>query len=385
MKREKPYRLIKRTGRYIQVVFDHIPGGCFSSGTKNEAEAILWAERKVQIDTGKICEEQRVLTLGEFAKEFFSPSDPKGFIKRNIARGRSFEATEYERRQGYLNNYILPAHGRFLLDSISDVAIEDFIIDLKSVKTGKSLSNDSKNKILAAYSDIMKEAKRLGYIKHNPCDSVDRMAEDHEGRVPFTEEELAKLFPEDRDRLIFIWRDLMWAVYFLVIRDTGWRPGEVAGLSVRNYFPEIHGVYTTGSVGWHDRQYKDSVKTTRKGMRYREGFLSQQAADLLEELIRYNPDQESLFLVNGNYMWSTTANDHLRDAAPRAGVELNGRTQYSFRHSFQTYYIGRMPELARLVLMGHTHTRSEYTHLTPEQSLKRVLTIEGVEEAIKNR
>ena len=72
-------------------------------------------------------------------------------------------------------------------------------------------------------------------------------------------------------------------------------------------------------------------------------------------------------------------------SAQRAGVELDGRTQYSFRHSFQSYYIGRMPELARLVLMGHTHTRSEYTHLTPEQSLRRVLAIEGVEEALKKR
>ena len=386
-KRKKPWRLIKRKGRaYIQVVFDHIPGGCFSSGTEDEFEADRWAEQKYLHDTGRLVQ-QRDITLKEFATDFFDPvKDPKGFVKRQVARGYSYEDTEYQRRQGYLDNYILKAHGGMLLDSISDVLIEDFIIGLKSVKTKRDLSNDTKNKILSAYSDVMKEAKRQGYIKVNPCESVDRMAVDDGGRRPFTEEGLALFFPKDREELLFIWRSLMWAVYFLVMRDTGWRPGEVAGLSVENWYPEIHGVATTGSVSWHDRQYRESVKTSRKGLNHREGFLSEQTAELLEELIRYNPERKHLFLMeDGTFMWSATANEHLRDAAARAHVELDGRTQYSFRHSFQSYYIGRMPELARLVLMGHTHTRAEYTHLTPEQRLHRVIEMDGVEEALKNR
>lgn len=379
--------MIHRKGRNIQVVFEHIPGKCLSTGTTDEREAILWAEAKLARDTGRMNPTlSKNTTLEEFAKDFFKPSDPKGFIKRQKARGYSRLDTEYERRQGYLDNYILKHHGKFLISAISDVLIEDMVIDLVSEKTGRQLSSDTKNKILAAYSDVMKEAKRLGYISVNPCDSVQKMAEDHASRRPFTEDELDLFFPEDREKLIFIWGTLQWAVYFAVMKDTGWRPGEVCGLSALNYFPELHGVYTNGSVSWHDRQYRESVKTARKGMKYREGFLSDQTAELLEELIRYNPEKHFLFQTpSGKFIWDNSANKHLAISAQRAGVELDGRTQYSFRHSFQSYYIGRMPELARLVLMGHTHTRSEYTHLTPEQSLRRVLAIEGVEEALKKR
>ncbi|MBQ4281071.1 MAG: hypothetical protein II753_03115, partial [Spirochaetales bacterium] len=65
-------------------------------------------------------------------------------------------------------------------------------------------------------------------------------------------------------------------------------------------------------------------------------------------------------------------NHHLQGCAKRAEVVLNGRTEYSFRHSYQTHYIGRIPERALQLLMGHTKTRKEYTHLTPEQTLERV-------------
>ena len=381
-----PYRLIEAKGRNILVVFDHIPGRRISSGTTDRDEAVRWAEAKLARDTGRInLSLSERTTLAEFAKGFFTKEDPKGFRKRQKARGYSFQDTEYERRQAYLDNYILPAHGRMLIGSISDVLIEDMVIDLKSVTTGKELANDTKNKVLAAYRDVMKEAKRLGYISANPCDTVQRFAFDVSGRRPFTEDELERLFPEDRGRLMFIWKDLMWAVYFLIMRDTGWRPGEVAGLSVHNYYPEFHGVYTTGSVGWDDRQYRDSVKTTRKGMSYREGILTDRTAELLEELIRYNPNKEYIFQINGQFLWHTTSNSHLKDAAPRAHVELDGRTQYCFRHTFQTNLIGRMPENARLLLMGHTRTRDEYSHLTPEQSLRRVLEIQGVREALEDR
>lgn len=382
----KPYRLIERKGRNIQVIFDHIPDRQLSSGTKNREEAVAWADAKLARDTGQLNPKlSERTTLRDFAEGFFSPADPKGFIRRQKARGYSYEDTEYQRRQGYLNNYILPAHGSMLINSISDVLIEDLVLDLESIQNKRPLSNDTKNKILAAYNDVMKEAKRQGYIKSNPCETVQKMAGGDEGRRPFTEEEIATFFPEDRHRLLFIWTDLMWAVYFSIMKDTGFRPSEVEGLSVMNYYPELRGVFTTGSVHWHDRVYKESVKTTRKGLKNRMGFLSDQTAELLEEYIRYNPSRTFLFQINGKFFSDLTANNHLRDAASRAHIELDGRTQYSFRHTFQDFYLGRMPENARLLLMGHTHTRSEYSHLTPEQSLRRILEIQGVSDVLNRK
>ena len=280
MKRKNPWRLVKRKGRNIQVVFDHIPGGCFSSGTTSEYEANRWAMLKYLRDTGKMSDiDPEEITLADFAKDFFKPSDPRGFIKRQVARGNKHDPMEYTRRQAYLDNYILKAHGKWMLTSISDVAIEDFIVDLKSTKDSrKPLSADTKNKILSAYRDVMKEAKREGFLRFNPCDTVERFVETHEERLPFTDEEMKRFFPDDRDRLLFIWGTLQWAVYFLMMRDTGFRPGELSGLSIDNYYPDFKGVYTTGSVHWATHQHKDSIKTTKAGLTYREGFLSDTTA-----------------------------------------------------------------------------------------------------------
>lgn len=74
------------------------------------------------------------------------------------------------------------------------------------------------------------------------------------------------------------------------------------------------------------------------------------------------------------YIYAELANNRLEAASKRAGVELNGKTQYCFRHTWNTFYIGKLPEVARLLLMGHYRNRPEYTHLTPIQSLERVLT-----------
>lgn len=386
--REKPWRLVARKGRAVQVIFDHMPGRPVSSGCMDRKKADEWAARRYARDTGGALPDQRI-TLEEFARDFFRPSDPRGFRRRQEARGYHFDDFYYTKRQGHLDNYILPAHGKCRIDTISDVMIEDFILYLKrkNVRKGESteLSNDTKNKILAAYSDVMKEAKRQGYIRRNPCDGVDKMADVNGTREPFTEEEMQVMFPEDRQRLLFIWQTVQWALYFMVIRDTGWRPGQVSGISHLNYYPEFHGIYTTGSVDSVTHKYKDSIKTTKKGQPDCIGFLSDQTVALLEEYMHYHPYDRYLFRINGEFIIPATANKHLKASLRRAGIERRKRTQYCFRHSFQDQFIGRMPEMARLVLMGHTKTRKEYTHLDAEDRMRRLLEINGVKEMLDNR
>lgn len=56
-----------------------------------------------------------------------------------------------------------------------------------------------------------------------------------------------------------------------------------------------------------------------------------------------------------------------------------------FRHSFQSYYLGRIPENARLLLKGHTKMRSEYTHLEADELLERVSEIQGLNDEIEKK
>lgn len=390
MRKQKKYRFVKRKGRAIQVMFANIPGKWFSTGTEDMAQAILWAE-KAMVHQGELPEDASNITLEEFARDFFKPSDPKGFRKRNETRGYRYAESYYEQKQSLLENYILPAHGRYLLSSINDVMIEDLVYNSHSIssKGERELSNDTKNKIFSAYNVVLDEARRRGYLAANPCDKALKMARRSKAREAFTSAELQKLFPLDEKELVRIWSDEMWACYFLIQYETGWRPGEVAALESRNFFPESNGIYTTSDIDWKHRTVQPRIKTSDSGQRFKAGILSARTSDILGRYIERSGKKYPFIQSNGKFIGSAGANKHLCESCRRAGVDVarNGkkRTQYSFRHSFQSYYLGRIPESARLLLMGHTKMRNEYTHLDAQEVLERVREVEGLDEAIEKR
>ena len=328
------------------------------------------------------------MTLGEFAKGFFTDSDPYGFRRRNELRGYSYTDNYYEQKQALLEHYILPAHGKLKLTYISDVLIENLIYGLCSMRTDNALSNNTKNKVFDVYTKVMEEARRQGYIQANPCKSVEALANRSKGREAFTSAELAKLFPQDKKELLRIWHGYMWAVYFLIQYETGWRPGEVSALQFSNFYPDTHGIYTASDIDYKKR-LQPRIKTTDKGQPYKVGVLSDRTCSLLLEWKKRCKTDFAFLQSNGKFIGAEGANKHLTSACNRAGVDLyrNGtkRTQYSFRHSFQSYYLGRIPENTRLLLMGHTRMRTEYTHIDARELLERVSEIEGLNEQIKRR
>lgn len=372
-----PYRFTKKKAKkYYYVQFAHIPDRWFSTGSDTLEGAVLFARAKME-ETSKPKGE---ITLRQFAEGFFSPSDPHGYRHRLERRDTFYQPSYYEQHQGRLDNHILPAHGSYLLSAITDTMIEDFILDLPK------LSNSSKNKVLSCYRIVLHEAVREGWIESNPADKVKELPPRYTSRDVFSESEVKIMFPDDDEKLIRFWGGLKWAVYFSILYNTGWRPAEVAGLSKENWFPELHGIYTTCSVDWRTHTVKQSIKTTRKGQPFKEGFLTEQTSRLLTQLIATTPTEHLFHLsekgTTDHFIYPECANKHMRFCCAKAGIALHGRTQYCFRHTFNTNALGNIPEVARLLLMGHTSNRQEYNHLTPKQTLERILAIDGVRTAL---
>lgn len=353
-------------------MFAHIPGKWITTDSETRNGAIAWAEAQLRREKGEATKND--MTLGEFAKDFFKPSDPHGYRHRLQRRNTFYEDDYFTNHQARLDNYILKAHGNYLLTALTDVLIEDFILDLRSKQyKNRLLSEDARNKVLTCYRIVLQEAFREGYIKSNPAKDVVSIATTYKHREAFSQEEIDLLFPEDDKKLLQVWGDsIKWAVYFCIMKDTGWRPGEVAGLKVTNWYPELRGIYTTDSVDRKTHKIKHSIKTTRRGQNYKAGFLDDQTTRLLQSLIQTTRG-EHLFEVNGRgLVYAGLANKHLRAAANRANLALRGRTQYCFRHTWNTLRLGKIPEAARLLLMGHTKDRPEYNHLEAEEALRRV-------------
>lgn len=374
----EPYRFTKRKSeRYIYVTFRHIPGRWFSTGATTMPEAVRYADAVIMRDG--LMETGKPETLRQFATGMFDKDDPRGFRRRNEARNRKYSDVYYKQMKGRLDNWILPALGQYTLSSLNPVLIEDWFLGIPK-------ASNTRNKILMCLQYVLDEAMRAHLIESNPARQVTMINPIYRRREPFSKEEMAILFPDDLDSLVRVWGSVMWAGYFCVMKDTGFRPGEVSALRAKNWFPQYRGLYLTESVDCYTRAVKPTIKTSHKGMPYKIGKVTPMTARIIE-ILKAQSEDGFLFGVprqgsphEYRRIIPDTANKHLEGVAKRIGLDLAGRTQYSFRHTFDTDLFGRIPEDVRLQLMGHTSDRAEYLHVTPErgfQILEESLNREG--------
>ena len=315
---KEPYRFIKRASRKnIYVVFEHLPDREFSTGTDDMRKAIVFAETMLREDWHKFDRENYKMTFGEYVKDFFTDEDPRGFRKKKEAKNKHYDAKFYINHQARLDNYIMPKFGSYLLSSLNRRMIDEWFMRLIS-KNGKALSSNSKNKILACLRYVLQSAVDDGIIASDPSEGIEGFTEnDTKNRQAFTLEELMMFFPSDvnDNALIEIWGGLMWTVYFLVMRDTGWRPAEVSGLKKENFYPDIGGLYTKSSVV--DGVEKGSIKTTNTGKTYKVGLLTERTIRLLNQLIDILPSDFLFITTEGNFVQPAAANKRLRAVAKK--------------------------------------------------------------------
>lgn len=374
-------RFPKQLGKY-QFMFDYMPGRWFSSGTDNLTEAIHWADNKVEQDLKGKGFSMKEITLEEFAKDFFTEKDPHGFRKRDIKHGNIYTDRHYNLKEMFLEQYIFPRFGRQTLSSITDVAIEDWFLDLYSVNNDREFADDTKNKCLTTFRDVLREAQRQGYIKDNPAERVQSINVKNKQRRPFSKAEMDLLFPDDDEKLIKIWQSDFWVTFFLIARDTGFRPGAIAALRITSYFPSLHGVYTQESVTL-EREVQNRIKTTGKGKDYHIGILTSCTERFLQRRIEEcrNNGEEFLFMINKKNINVSTTNKHFRTCAGKV-ITLGERTQYCMRHSFETDLAGKIEDRVVAELMSHTQFNSIYDHRTPERLLEE---LQPVRELLEKR
>lgn len=169
--------------------------------------------------------------------------------------------------------------------------------------------------------------------------------------MAFEERELKKMFPCEIRKRIIIWGGLQWATYFSIAYDTGWRPSEISGLEKTKFLPEYKGIYTKNGVVNGILQKR--IKTTGTGKDYKVGVLSETTAHLVSLLIEEKQDEIFLFkTLQGNFIQPNTANKHLKAVTKKLNIDIGKRTQYSLRHSFNTFALNNIDK--RDVILNST-------------------------------
>ncbi len=331
-------------------------------------EAVLFCENYLRND-GIIG--SKTPTFKEFSKGFFTRRDYDSLYARDKAFGRIKREQWYKDKQSLLDMYIVPRFGSYLIDSIKAVAIESWLVAVQGTKH-EELSACTKRKILDCMRYVLDDAIRKDYIETNPARTVKPPVERSEARRALTIYEQQQLFPADIDERIKLWGSSMWALYFSVMYDTGFRPSEVGGLLVGNIYstPQGQAVYTTHTISAETHQLEERVKTSGKGMESRVGLLSaptQKLVVLFLEEIEAEDEEEPLFLLcrgkKDSYVFNETANKHFKSVCRKLGIE--GVTQYTLRHTYATYRRGNVDETSLALAMGHSNgVRNDYDHRT---------------------
>lgn len=378
MKRAKnrPYYFRKRCDRkYIEVRFSHIPGKWFNTGTGDIREAVLYAEEILMKDD--IPSPKTIPTLKEYARDFFLRADEGSFQSYDKKYKRKRAPKYYERQQAVVMNHIIPRFGDYLVTAITAKAIEDWLPTIRKID-GEPAADNTKNKILNTFRLVMDSVKKDGYRDDNPARDISEISADRNEREAIPPYQTAVLFPSDPDERIRIWHGIMWACYFSILYDTGWRHGEIAALRVSDIWVTERGYYVTTKRTFNHEanDILERVKTSGKGLEKRPGLLYEDTAELL---IRYIKEKglagdDLLFKGprSGKPLWSETTNKHFKMVMKEYGFWHEGIVQYCLRHSYETDRRGDMPDEILAVSMGHTRLRDDYDHRT-ERDMIRLL------------
>lgn len=341
-----------------------------STGETVKWRAELEAEKFLSKKSGKN------LTLRAFAKDFFVWGRCR-WIENQHRRDHPFSEPVAQSRRSHLENYIFPVWGDYLLRELRPFDINDWLLSLCSCekdKQGRELSNQTKNHILFTFRIVMREAESREFIEHNPLNKVKPLGEKRKKRDIFTLEDLAALFPDDDERLLYIWRSWKHAALFCILASTGIRSGEVRALQIQHVRPDRwivikQAMKANGKAGTTKTNAERVVYLTTKAWHILQSWL--------EELPFKDPE-DYIFIGNqrGRPLAQRNVSMYFHGVLDRAGIDTEGRNLvvHSFRHTWNTYMRRVLPEETLRAYTGHKTERmtDTYDHPTIDDRIKRL-------------
>ena len=294
-------------------------------------------------------------------------------MRKRRQKNRSITDKSAEIRRYMVSNYVIPLWGDLPLSDLTVKKIDDRLINLISVRGGRELAGGMKNVILLILDDIFTLAIEDGVINTSPINSVMRFSQkiiNHRGAIPKDEMEL--LFPASHEELVRIWRNQTYATAYLVLRDTGLRPGELRALQWGDWYPDLRFFPITKAI---ESGKRDKIKCTKTGS-VKPAVVKEQTAMEIEILRGCVKDlSQERFVFSDKHGIPLTIDRivcNFRKGVIRAGLNRPEYTPYWLRHTFNTRMLGNLPDEIVRLLMGHATPAMTGHYYHPDiESLKR--------------
>jgi integrase len=278
-----------------------------------------------------------------------------GYWRKKRAEKKIFFTEKSLRtRAAIMKNYVVPLWGsvnpKKLTVRMIDLAMEGIASEL----TKRPLAGATRNRILSVLSELFVHLIEENKVKINPVLNVTRCRSQPEhprGAVSIAVMKL--LFPPDHDGMKKLYISQKYICAFLILRDTGLRPGELIALRWQDWHPDLRFFPIMRAIESGTRTHKKGTKTgaTKPAM------VTPQAADEMERLrkkIKPLPEQ-FIFANYKNIPFDThRLNWAFHRAVRLAKVGRDDLTPYWLRHTFNTRALETLPDDVVRRLMGHS-------------------------------
>jgi len=362
MRHSQRYTLSKRRTKAGRVVWYYRLRGektRHSTGLSNKGRAAEHVERILGAPAGAR------LSLRDFAADFFRPDSD--YMRRQRGLERHCGSKTATHRQQYLDNWILPRLGDHPLGELTPVLIERWIARVPRAA-------QTRNHMLKALRLVLRDARRQGLITHNPMEDVELVGGAPRRRDALALEELHLLFPEDREKLVYVWKQERFAVAYTLLACTGMRVGEVCALLWRHISFEIPAVMIVQAVK------ADHTVGPPKNGRPRSALLPTRAVETLRwwRAKTAEPEDDSYVIAGDHgHLAPMTIVKAWAGAAKRAGIVTADRFlgAHALRHTYETRLRGRVPDDALRYMLGHQSVSmsEHYDQATPEERVLRII------------
>jgi integrase len=280
-------------------------------------------------------------------------------------------------RNAIMKNWVIPLWGDINPKKLTVRMIDKAMMGATSELTKNPLAGTTRNRILSVLSELYVHLIEEEKLRINPVRDVVRCNSYPEHpRGVISLEDLLKLFPENYAELKRIWRTQKYICAFLILRDTGLRPGELSALrwsdwdSEIKFFPVLRAL-ESGS--------KNKIKGTKTGST-KPAIITDQTAVEIERLKKkVKPKPEDYIFANKHgipynhqrLLWN------FRYALNAAGVYKPYVTPYWLRHTFNSMMLETNSTKNVQLLMGHNTEAmtKRYRHASPESLARTAVKI----------
>jgi integrase len=273
---------------------------------------------------------------------------------KRAEKKRLYTDKSMKTRDANMRNWIVPLWGEYNPRKLTVKIIDNSMEGITSELTKRPLAGATRNRILSVLSELYIYLIEEDKAVINPVLNVTRCCSEPEhprGAVAIAT--MKQLFPPDHDGMKKLYISQKYICAFLVLRDTGLRPGELIALRWRDWLPDLRMFPIMKAIESGTRDHEKGTKTGAT----KPAILTAQAAEEMERL-RKKAKPEPEHFIFANYK-NVPFDPHrlnwaFRRAARKAEIGRDDLTPYWLRHTFNTRALETMPDDVVRRLMGHS-------------------------------